>query len=71
MPHYWGIVGAYAGFQRWEFAVEDCVAFPWSGGLKDLFIRDKAITDAWLSENILRAFRIGFEFLAQLAHVDP
>ena len=20
------------GFQRWEFAVEDCVAFPWNGG---------------------------------------
>jgi len=62
MPHCWGIVRAHAGFQRWEcagFAAED-------GGLslKDLLIRNKAITNAWFGEDILRAFRVVFQFLA-------
>ena len=75
MPRCWGIVGAHDGFQRWECAgcaAEDCEAFPWNGGLslKDLFIRNKAITDARFSENILRALGIDFEFLAKLAHLD-
>ena len=35
-----------------------------------LFIRDKSIPNAWLGENILRAFGVGFQFLAQLPHVD-
>ena len=62
MPRCWGIVGAHDGFQRWECA--GCAAEDGGLGLKDLFIRNKAITDARFSENILRALGIGFEFLA-------
>ncbi len=63
MPRCRGIVGAPAGIQRCEYsgcAAENCVAFPWNDGLglKDLFICNKAITNTWFSENILRAFRV-------------
>ena len=68
MPRCRGIVGAHAGFQRWEcagFAVED-------GGLslKDVFIRNKAITNTWFGEDILWTFGIKLEFFAKLAHLD-
>ena len=39
-------------------------------GRSCLLVRDKAIANARLGQDILRALRVGFEFLAQLAHVD-
>ena len=39
--------------------------------MHNLFIRDEAITNAGFGENILWAFRVVFEFLTQLPHVDP
>jgi len=35
-----------------------------------LLICHKTITDAWLCQNILWAFGVFFQFLAQLAHID-